>query len=60
MCKSKNIEIVKEFKYLGISVKSRNYTFHELSQILSSKANKTICSLLTRLPIKIAYRAVFS
>ena len=51
---SKNIEIVKEFKYLGITVKSRNCTFTPTLSDLSSKANKAVYSLLSRLPIKIA------
>ena len=50
---TKIIEIVKEFKYLGITVKSRNCTFIPTLTYLGSKANKTIYSLLSRLPIKI-------
>ena len=51
---SKNIEIVKEFDYLGITVKSRKCTFIPTLTDLSGKANKAIYSLLSRLPIKIA------
>ena len=49
-----NIEIVKEFKYLGITVKSRNCSFIPTFTYLINKANKAIYSLLSRLPIKLS------
>ena len=51
---SKLIKNTKEFKYLGISINSKNCTFTPTLSDLSSKANKAIYSLLSKLPIKLA------
>ena len=50
---SKIIDITKEFKYLGITINSKNCTFTPTLSDLSSKANKAIYSLLSKLPIKL-------
>ena len=50
---SKIIDITKEFKYLGITINSKNCTFIPTLSDLSSKTNKTIYSLLSKLPIKL-------
>ena len=47
------IENTKEFKYLGISINSKDYTFKPTLLDLSSKANKAIYSLLSKIPIKL-------
>ena len=50
---SKIIDITKQFKYLGITINSKNCTFTPTLSDLSSKANKAIYSLLSKLPIKL-------
>ena len=50
---SKIIDITKEFKYLGITINSKNCTFIPTLSDLSSKANKAIYSLLSKLPFKL-------
>ena len=50
---SKIIENTKEFKYLGISINSKDYFFKPTLSDLSGKANKAIYSLLSRIPIKV-------
>ena len=50
----KRIENTKEFKYLGITIKSKNCTFTPTLTDLSSKANKAIYTILSKLPIKLA------
>ena len=50
---SKIIDITKEFKYLGITISSKNCTFTPTLSDISSKANKAIYSLLSKLPIKL-------
>ena len=47
---SKIIENTKEFKYLGIS---KDCSFKPTLSDLSSKANKAIYSLLSKIPIKL-------
>ena len=49
----KIIENTKEFKYLGISINSKDCTFKPTLSNLSSKANKAIYSLLSRIRIKV-------
>ena len=51
---SKKIEISKEFKYLGITIKNINCSFTPTLADLSCKANRTIFALLSKLPFKIA------
>ena len=51
---SKKIEITKEFKYLGITIKNINGSFAPTLVDLSCKANRAIYALLSKLPIKIA------
>ena len=50
---SKIIENTKEFKYLGISINSKDCSFKPTHSDLSSKANKAIYSWLSRIPIKV-------
>ena len=50
---SKIIDITKEFKYLGITINIENCNFTPTLSDLSSKANKAIYSLLSKLPIKL-------
>ena len=50
---SKIIENTNEFKYLGISINSKDCSFKPTLLDLSSKANKEIYSLLSRIPIKV-------
>ena len=52
----KIIENTKEFKYLGISINSNDCSFKPVLLDLSSKANKAIYSLLSRIPIKVTPR----
>ena len=49
---SRIIENTKKFKYLGISINSKDCTFKPTLSELSSKANKAIYSLLSKIPIK--------
>ena len=51
---SKNIENTKVFKYLGITINSKNCSFTPTLSDLSSKANKAIYSLLSKMPLKLA------
>ena len=51
---SNNIENTKEVKYLGISINSKNCSFMPTLSDLSSKANKAIYPLLSKIPIKLA------
>ena len=48
----RNITTTKEYKYLGITINSRNCTFTPTLNDLSCKANKAIYGLLSMLPIK--------
>ena len=50
---SKIIENTKEFKYLGISINSKDCSFKPTLSDLSSKANKAIYSLLSKMPVKL-------
>ena len=50
---SKIIENTKEFKYLGISINSKDWSFKPTLSDLISKANKAIYSLLSWIPIKV-------
>ena len=50
---SKIIENRKEFKYLGISINSKDCSFKPALSDLSSKANKAIYSLLSKIPVKL-------
>ena len=50
---SKIIENTKEFKYLGISINSKDCSFKPTLSDLSSKANKAIYSLLSKIPVKL-------
>ena len=50
---SKIIDITKEFEYLGITINSKSCTFTPTLSDLTSKANKAIYSLLSKLPIKL-------
>ena len=47
------IENTKVFKYMGISINSKDCTFKPTLSDLSSKANKAIYSLLSKIPIKL-------
>ena len=46
------MRIQKEFKYLGIAINSKDCTFKPTLSDLSSKANKAIYSLLSKIPSK--------
>ena len=48
----RNIMNTKEYKYLGITINSKNCTFTPTLNDLSCKANKAIYSLFAKLPIK--------
>ena len=50
---SKIIENTKEFKYLGISINSKDCSFKPTLSDLSSKATKAIYSLLSKIPAKL-------
>ena len=50
---SRIIENTKEFKYLGILINSKDCTFKPTLSDLSSKANKAIYHLLSKIPIKL-------
>ena len=50
---SKIIENTKEFKYLGISINSKDCSFKPTLSDLSSKTNKAIYSLLSKIPVKL-------
>ena len=50
---SKIIENTKEFKYLGISINSKDCSFKPTLSDLSSKANNAIYSLLAKIPVKL-------
>ena len=49
----KIIENTKEFKYLGISINSKDCSFKPTLSDLSSKATKAIYSLLSKIPVKL-------
>ena len=51
---SKNITNTKEYKYLGITINSRSCSFTPTLIDLSSKANKAIYSLTSKIPLKSA------
>ena len=50
---SRIIENTKEFKYLGISINSKDCTFKSTLSDLISKANKATYKLLSKIPIKV-------
>ena len=50
---SEIIENTKEFKYLGISINSKDCSFKPTLSDLSSKANKAIYSLLSKISVKL-------
>ena len=51
---SKNVINTKEYKYLGITINSKNCTFTPTLADLSSKANKVIYALYSKIPFKFA------
>ena len=51
---SKNIQMTKEFKYLGITIKSKNCSFTQTLEELSCKAKRAIYSLFSKIPPKLA------
>ena len=51
---SRQLESTKEFKYLGITISSKNSGFIPTLSDLSSKANRAIYSLTSRIPFKSA------
>ena len=51
---NKQIENVKEYKYLGISVNARNCSFAPSIDNLSNKATRAIFAITSKLPFKTA------
>ena len=48
-----DIENTKEFKYFGMTINCKNFTFTPTLADLNSKASKGIYSLLSRIPMKL-------